>query len=82
MYFTGKAAKEAEANLRRQRRCVKQQLKYMILGARIIRGPDWKWRDQDGSPPGEGTISGELHNGTLYHLIYFLTISKPVYYFE
>lgn len=35
----------------------------MIPGARIVRGPDWKWRDQDGNPPGEGTISGELHNG-------------------
>ncbi|XP_035233746.1 LOW QUALITY PROTEIN: E3 ubiquitin-protein ligase HECTD1-like, partial [Stegodyphus dumicola] len=59
----GKAAKEAEANLRRQRRVIKQQIKYMVLGSRIVRGPDWKWRDQDGNPPGEGTISGELHNG-------------------
>lgn len=62
-YSSGKAAKEAEANLRRQRRTVKQQIKYMVPGSRIMRGPDWKWRDQDGNPPGEGTISGELHNG-------------------
>ena len=36
-----------------------------ILGHmfRVIRGMDWKWRDQDGNPPGEGTVSGELHNG-------------------
>lgn len=61
----GKAAKEAEANLRRQRRLVRSQvLKYMVPGARVIRGIDWKWRDQDGSAQGEGTVTGELHNGT------------------
>ncbi|XP_059565823.1 E3 ubiquitin-protein ligase HECTD1 isoform X8 [Myotis daubentonii] len=62
----GKAAKEAEANLRRQRRLVRSQvLKYMVPGARVIRGLDWKWRDQDGSPQGEGTVTGELHNDFL-----------------
>lgn len=62
--LVGKAAKEAEANLRRQRRLVRSQvLKYMVPGARVIRGIDWKWRDQDGSPQGEGTVTGELHNG-------------------
>ncbi|KAM9294001.1 E3 ubiquitin-protein ligase HECTD1 isoform 2-T2 [Gastrophryne carolinensis] len=61
----GKAAKEAEANLRRQRRLVRSQiLKYMVPGARVVRGIDWKWRDQDGSAQGEGTVTGELHNGT------------------
>ncbi|XP_014350280.1 E3 ubiquitin-protein ligase HECTD1 isoform X8 [Latimeria chalumnae] len=60
----GKAAKEAEANLRRQRRLVRSQAqKYMVQGARVIRGIDWKWRDQDGNPPGEGSVTGELHNG-------------------
>lgn len=29
----------------------------------MVRGLDWKWRDQDGSPAGEGTVTGELHNG-------------------
>ncbi|XP_069975691.1 E3 ubiquitin-protein ligase HECTD1 isoform X14 [Penaeus vannamei] len=57
----GRAAKEAEANLRRQRRLVKSQ--HMVVGARVVRGLDWKWRDQDGNPPSEGTITGELHNG-------------------
>lgn len=33
------------------------------MGARVVRGLDWKWRDQDGTPPGEGTVTGELHNG-------------------
>lgn len=61
----GKAAKEAEANLRRQRRLLRTQvLKHLLVGARVVRGLDWKWRDQDGNPPGEGTVTGELHNGT------------------
>ncbi|GAB6021555.1 hypothetical protein CHUAL_004153 [Chamberlinius hualienensis] len=60
----GKAAKEAEANLRKLRRIMKSQvLKHMVVGARVVRGIDWKWRDQDGSSPGEGTVTGELHNG-------------------
>nr|XP_023027956.1 E3 ubiquitin-protein ligase HECTD1-like [Leptinotarsa decemlineata] len=56
----GKAHKEQEAHLRKQRRLVKSQLlKHMTVGARVVRGVDWKWRDQDGNPPGEG----ELHSG-------------------
>ncbi len=62
--LTGKVAKEAEANVRRQRRFIRTQvLKQMVPGARVVRGIDWKWRDQDGSPLGEGTVTGELHNG-------------------
>ncbi|XP_072221524.1 E3 ubiquitin-protein ligase HECTD1 isoform X2 [Leuresthes tenuis] len=60
----GKAVKEAEANLRRQRRLFRSQvMKYIVPGARVVRGIDWKWRDQDGNPAGEGTITGEAHNG-------------------
>ncbi|XP_076273657.1 ubiquitin fusion-degradation 4-like isoform X2 [Rhynchophorus ferrugineus] len=60
----GKAHKEQEAQLRKQRRLVKTQLlKYMTVGARVVRGVDWKWRDQDGNPPSEGTVTGELHSG-------------------
>ncbi|XP_067334930.1 E3 ubiquitin-protein ligase HECTD1 isoform X2 [Channa argus] len=60
----GKAVKEAEANLRRQRRLFRSQvMKYIVPGARVIRGIDWKWRDQDGNPAGEGTVTGEAHNG-------------------
>lgn len=56
--------KEAEANLRRQRRLFRSQvMKYIVPGARVVRGIDWKWRDQDGSPAGEGTVTGEAHNG-------------------
>lgn len=60
---TGKAVKEAEANLRRQRRLFRSQvMKYIVPGARVVRGIDWKWRDQDGNPAGEGTVTGEAHN--------------------
>lgn len=37
----------------------------MVPGARVMRGPDWKWRDQDGCPPGAGTVTGDVHNGWL-----------------
>ena len=64
LFFSGKAVKEAEANLRRQRRLFRSQvMKYIVPGARVVRGIDWKWRDQDGNPPGEGTVTGEAHNG-------------------
>ncbi|XP_043254504.1 probable E3 ubiquitin-protein ligase HERC2 isoform X2 [Colletes gigas] len=32
----------------------------MKIGTRVVRGVDWKWGDQDGSPPGEGQVIGEL----------------------
>ncbi|CAH0714365.1 unnamed protein product, partial [Brenthis ino] len=32
-------------------------------GARVLRGPDWKWRDQDGPHPAMGTVTSDLHNG-------------------
>ncbi|KOC70101.1 E3 ubiquitin-protein ligase HECTD1 [Habropoda laboriosa] len=60
----GRAAREAEAGVRKQRRLMKYQvLRHLVAGARVARGLDWKWRDQDGVPPGEGTVTGELHNG-------------------
>lgn len=58
----GRAAREAEQQLKRQRKVIRQQIKSMTLGARVARGPDWKWRDQDGVTS-EGTVTGELHNG-------------------
>lgn len=60
----GKAAKEADAHLKKQRKLLKaQMLKHITVGARVVRGMDWKWRDQDGNPSGEGTVTGELHSG-------------------
>ena len=30
------------------------------VGTVVVRGPDWKWGDQDGSPPGKGTVVSEV----------------------
>lgn len=50
----GRAAREAEASVRRQRRMVRSQmLRHMVAGARVTRGVDWKWKEQDGVPPGK-----------------------------
>ncbi|XP_072939169.1 E3 ubiquitin-protein ligase Ufd4 isoform X2 [Epargyreus clarus] len=35
----------------------------LCAGARVVRGPDWKWRDQDGAQPAIGTVTSDLHNG-------------------
>ncbi|CAH1268468.1 HERC2 [Branchiostoma lanceolatum] len=32
----------------------------MKPGVRVVRGVDWKWGDQDGPPPGEGRVIGDL----------------------
>ncbi|XP_033111225.1 E3 ubiquitin-protein ligase HERC2-like [Anneissia japonica] len=32
----------------------------MKIGTRVIRGQDWKWGDQDGPPPSQGRVIGEL----------------------
>ncbi|KAI5744743.1 hypothetical protein M8J76_004851 [Diaphorina citri] len=60
----GRAAREAEASVRKARRLVRTQvMRHLIIGARVQRGLDWKWRDQDGIPPGEGTVISDVHNG-------------------
>ena len=60
----GKAAKEIEAAVRSQRKHIKQNvMKKLAVGVRVVRGVDWKWRDQDGSPPSFGMVTGELRNG-------------------
>lgn len=56
-------AKENEAKMRRERRQIRSQLKHFIPGARVIRGVDWRWDDQDGGNGTEGTVTGEIHNG-------------------
>ncbi|XP_060803615.1 E3 ubiquitin-protein ligase HECTD1 [Amyelois transitella] len=35
----------------------------LCAGARVVRGADWKWRDQDGPQPAVGTVTSDLHNG-------------------
>lgn len=41
--------------------------KKLHIGTRIARGVDWKWREQDGTPPVGGTVIGELKNGQSLH---------------
>lgn len=53
--------KENEAKMRRERRQIRSQLKHFTAGARVLRGVDWRWDDQDGAT--EGTVTGEIHNG-------------------
>lgn len=58
------AVKEAEAKVRRERRQVRSQLKHITTGARVVRGVDWRWDDQDGTGDNRvGTVTGEIHNG-------------------
>lgn len=66
----GKAAKEQERQLHQKRRYVKEHImKKLHIGTRVVRGVDWKWRDQDGIPPVPGTVIGELRNGQYYHTL-------------
>ena len=61
---TGKAAKEQAVLVRHKRHQVKSMvMKKLHIGTRVVRGVDWKWRDQDGHPPVPGTVIGELRNG-------------------
>ena len=62
--MVGKAAREIEAAVKSQRKHIKQNvMKKLGIGVRVMRGVDWKWRDQDGVPFGHGTVTGELRNG-------------------
>ena len=64
LFIVGKAAKEQERQLFQKRRFVREHImKKLHIGARVVRGVDWKWRDQDGMPPVPGTVIGELRNG-------------------
>ncbi len=60
----GKASREIEAAVKSQRRHIKQNvMKKLSIGVRVMRGVDWKWRDQDSTPYACGTITGKLRNG-------------------
>lgn len=59
----GRAAREAEASMRRQRRQVRHQmLRHFVPGARVVRGLDWKWRDQDGNGTATSSSSSSSAN--------------------
>lgn len=36
--------------------CVKIPLKGIFIGAKVVRGPDWEWGNQDGGPGQSGTV--------------------------
>ena len=69
--FEGKAAREIEATVKKQRKHVKINImKKLTTGAKVVRGVDWKWREQDGNPSGIGTVTGELRNGMYMYILY------------
>jgi hypothetical protein len=35
------------------------------VGARVVRGPDWKWENQDGGEGAEGVVTGRSHRNEL-----------------
>lgn len=36
---------------------MKMEARGMFKGAKVVRGPDWEWRDQDGGPNMEGVVT-------------------------
>ena len=66
--------------VKKQRKYIKQNvMRKLVVGARVVRGVDWKWREQDGSPPGVGTLTGELRNGMrTCHMHTFICIHTHV----
>jgi len=38
--------------------CVEKPQRKLAVGTRVVRGPDWKWADQDGGSGCEGTVLG------------------------
>lgn len=60
------SAKETETKIRRERRLIRSQLKNITTGARVVRGVDWRWDEQDGVGENRvGTVTGEIHNGII-----------------
>ena len=62
-----------ESEKRKQKRLAQSSAKLsllhkqMVMGARVIKGADWKWAAQDANPsgPSEGTVISELSDGWL-----------------
>jgi hypothetical protein len=42
---------------------LRKVLAKMVKGMRVVRGPDWKWGNQDGDPPGVGRVQADLTDG-------------------
>lgn len=58
---SGPLLNSAYGRARRLNRAIRN---YAVAGSRVMRGPDWKWTDQDGvEEPGTGTVLADAHNG-------------------
>uniref|UniRef100_H2Z100 E3 ubiquitin-protein ligase n=1 Tax=Ciona savignyi TaxID=51511 RepID=H2Z100_CIOSA len=65
---TGVSDEAPGAAYKKERKTLKAQVtfcsnihKQMVPGARVVRGVDWKWRNQDSR--GLGTVNSAIHNG-------------------
>uniref|UniRef100_H2Z0Z7 E3 ubiquitin-protein ligase n=1 Tax=Ciona savignyi TaxID=51511 RepID=H2Z0Z7_CIOSA len=59
---TGVSDEAPGAAYKKERKTLKAQAsKQMVPGARVVRGVDWKWRNQDSR--GLGTVNSAIHNG-------------------
>jgi hypothetical protein len=56
----GRLIMEMEAAARQHAR---RQVHKIVVGARVIRGHDWKWENQDGGLGGCGTVQGDISEG-------------------
>lgn len=52
-----------ESTFRRQQQAAKEAASRIKPGTRVVRGPDWKWHNQDGDPPRPGTVTSPIRNG-------------------
>lgn len=60
--YPGKS-RDMDASPRRQRRLVRSQmLRNLRVGSKVVRGRDWKWKDQDGPATAEALVTGKLQN--------------------
>ncbi len=44
----------------------------MSVGMTVVRGPDWKWGNQDGDPPGTHCMWDQLYLSFEKDTVYFL----------
>lgn len=64
--YPGKS-RDMDASPRRQRRLVRSQmLRNLRVGSKVVRGRDWKWKDQDGPASAEGLVTGEIQNARIF----------------
>jgi hypothetical protein len=52
----------------------------LILGTRVIRGPDWDWDNQDGGVGNAGTVIGHHENRWFSHFFILSSLYAPPLY--